>query len=327
MKRYAAAALTVLCIALLGSSPTPAPARDAAPDGLRIATYNIENMMMLFDQHRMPERSRNRTEMFRDEEDLFEIAAVTALPDMDADIICIQESCDEAMLRLFNERWLHGRYAMVRAFRGNTDGQFLAMLARPGLEVLDVREYFEDLDSQPGLTDDNNDAPARLFNRGPAFVKFRDEAGRVFWVGTVHLKSKWNDSPAAARWRVRMMARLRDICHELAADAPMVAVAGDFNDSFGQDRIEREIDTDAITHMLTPVDDRTLHSVTRGLAADNPQLGTWHGAIKPSAPSFIDHIFMTTHMAEHVTDVWVVQNPIALVASDHLPVVVQLDWR
>lgn len=326
MKRYTAAALCILCITLLGSSPAPAPAQDDAPDRLRIATYNIENMMMLFDQHRMPERSRNRTELFRDEEDLFEIAAVMALSDMDADIICIQEGCDEAMLALFNERWLRGRYEMVRAFRGNTDGQFLGMLARPGLEVLAVREFYEDLDPH-SATGDDGDEPARLFNRGPAFVKFRDEAGREFWVGTVHLKSKWNDSPSGARWRVRMMARLRDICHELAADTDMVAVAGDFNDSFGQDRIEREIGTDAITHMLTPVDGRSLHSVTRELAARDPALGTWHAAIKPSTPSFIDHVFMTREMAAHVTDVWVVQAPIALVASDHLPVVTQLTWQ
>ncbi len=107
---------------------------------VRIATYNVEHMNKMFDQHLLPERSRERTEMWRDEEDQYEVAQVLKL--MDADIVGLQECCGREMLEAFNERWLGGMYEFVHVFPSNTEGQWLGMLAKPGFKPVEVREAY-----------------------------------------------------------------------------------------------------------------------------------------------------------------------------------------
>lgn len=315
--------------------------RHAAPAGgphtgtvetVRVATWNVEHFMKLFDQARMPERSRDRTELFGDDEDLFEIAATWKLPRFDADIVGLQEAPTEAMLKKFNAERLDGQYAYVRSFTGNAPGQQIALLARKGFDVLEVRDRYH-LEADP-VEDPNLRSMKRglggnrLFSRGPVFVKFRTPAKRILWVGVTHAKSKFGDSPAVVKWRIRELARTRQIAQEILAEDPNanVVVMGDFNDSFGKDRNEETVGRDALAEMLAGPADRRLTALTRPLAESGQ--ASYHCRIKPAyLRSMLDHVFLSGALAPQAARCYLIDAPIAAVASDHLPVVTVLELR
>lgn len=323
-----------LCLNLLFIVAALAASAGAQDVTVRVASYNIENFMTCFDQELMPERSRNRTELFRDEEDLYEVARTIKLSGCDADIIGIEECCNQAMLERFNERWLDGRYAFVKVFPGNVAGQYVGMLAKPGFEVVAVRDQFyreldpEDDPSLRGLKDREGFEPRNLlFSRGPAFVKFRAPNGVNFWVGVTHVKSKYNNSEAVTRWRIRELTRTRGICGELIAAGPdLLVMLGDFNDDYGQDRYEERLGQNAIAVMEQGQDAERLVSLTGALLRREPATVSYHCEIKPPQyRSMIDHIFASPALAERLRKTWVVDDPIAAVASDHYPVVAEFD--
>ncbi len=333
-KREVGEAPVVQPVGPAGGRHAAVPGR-AAGEIARVATWNIEHFMMLFDQALMPERSRDRSELFRDDEDLFEIAATFSLDAFDPDIVAIQECCSQAMLEHFNRDRLGGRYALVRVFPGNTEGQWLGMLAKPGFEAVEVRDgYYKESDpvddprirrdkEHYGIADAN-----RLFPRGPSFVKFRTPGGRVLWVGTTHVKSKYGNSEAVTAWRRRELERTRTICLELAAEKGVdgLVILGDFNDAFGKDRYEEAVGGDVLEAMLAGEKGRALTSPTRDLHLRQPASTTYHCLIKPPQyRSFIDHAFVTPSLAPAVREVRVVDAPVAAAASDHYPVVLELD--
>jgi len=319
------------------AAPAKSPAKSAAgPAGaeqVRLATYNIEQFMKMFDQNRMPRRSQNREELFRDEEDLYEVARTIRLGRFDADILGIQECCTQPMLEQFNRRWLGGKYAFVKVFPGNVEGMHVGMLAKAGFEVLEVRDkYYLDKDPvddsqlramrrQEGIAED------RLFSRGPAFVKFRTPGGSVLWVGCTHAKSKFRNSKAATRWRVRDIQRTRQICGELiAAGTDKLVMLGDFNDDFGMDEHEKALGVDAVETFLAGRGAEKLLCLTRPLLAKDPSLASYHCQIKPPKyRSFLDHVFVSPALARFVGRTYLVDDPVAAVASDHYPVVTILN--
>jgi endonuclease/exonuclease/phosphatase family metal-dependent hydrolase len=298
---------------------------------VRIATYNVEHMNKMFDQHLLPERSRERTEMWRDEEDQYEVAQVLKL--MDADIVGLQECCGREMLEAFNERWLGGMYEFVHVFPSNTEGQWLGMLAKPGFTPVEVREaYLKDVDpvrdpalagakKHYGIAEDN-----LLFSRGPGFVKFATPGGDEVWVGVTHVKSKYGNNEAVTKWRIRELERTRAICGELAVAGPEhVVMLGDFNDDFGKDRHEEALGRDAVATMVQGEGREKLVCLSQSLAEADPKLATYHCELKPPTyRSFIDHIFVTPSAAEVAENTRVVRPPVAAVASDHYPVVTDL---
>ncbi|MFP4054324.1 MAG: endonuclease/exonuclease/phosphatase family protein, partial [Phycisphaerae bacterium] len=305
-----------------------------AIEEIRLLTWNVEHFMRMFDQVRMPNRSRDRGELFRDEEDLYEVARTLGLPDVDADVVCIQECCSQEMLEHFNKEWLDGRYETIKVFPGNVEGQWLGMLIKPGWKVLEVRDKYHrqrDPEDDPrvrgakehgGLAEGN-----LLFSRGPVFVKLRSPRGNVIWVGTTHVKSKYGNNEAVTRWRIRELQRTREICESLLADgkSDYLAMMGDFNDDFGKDFYERKVGIDAVEVMLQGKGHAKLVSPTRTLAAENDKLSTYHCQIKPPKyRSFIDHVFLSAEAGKRVSKTRVVDNPIAAVASDHYPVLTVL---
>ncbi len=340
------AGLSVLVLAIfcgcvtaeLKTTPNPESqgVKAASAERVKVATYNIEHFNKMFDQQMMPERSRERTELFRDEEDIYEVARTIGLDRFDADIIAIQECCSEEMLRYFNERWLDGRYAFVKVFRGNLPGQWLGMIAKPGFEALEVREYYKTPDS---LRDESVmrvkngeglDKENLLFARGPAFVRFRTPGGNEIWVGCTHVKSKYGNSRAVTAWRIREIEATRRICFELAAQTGVedVAVLGDFNDDFGMDNYERKVGADAVAQMIEPENGKNLICLTKPVYDADPELASYHCKIKPARyRSSIDHIFVTAELAEDAKDTYLIEDPIAEVASDHLPVVTVFEFE
>ena len=281
---------------------------------VRAGTYNIEHFMKMFDQIMMPERSRETTELYDDEEDLYEVKRVITLPDFDPDILAIEECCNEEMLKYFNEKWLGGKYAYVKVFKGNTDGQFLGILAKKGFKALDVREYYQEKDPTNGRP---------LFSRGPGFVLFQTPGGHKLWAGCTHIKSKYGNSQNVTEWRIREMKRTREICGELMAEgkADGIVMMGDFNDDFGMDKYEHTLRTDAVAVMLEGKEMAKLVCADEPLWKDKPQVSTYHCEIKPAKyRSFIDHIFVNPKLAGDIERVAVIDDPIAAVASDHYPV-------
>ena len=281
---------------------------------VKVGTYNVEHFMRMFDQQQMPERSRDMTEFYRDDEDQYEVARVINLPQYDPDIICIQECCNQEMLEEFNKEQLGGKYSFVKVFNGNSDSQMLAMMAKKGFEPVKIDEYYQmkDKDYRDGTND--------LFGRGPAFVKFKTPKGNYLWVGTTHVKSKYNDSANIVRWRSRQVTTLRSICEDyIKSGGDYVIIQGDFNDGFGMDSNENKAGMDAVAQLL--LGERKMHCVTKKLQDDG--LNSYHCKIKPPKyRSFLDHVFVSEELVNKVINVKMIDDPIAEVASDHLPVVV-----
>lgn len=337
--RRSASILIAMCIALLATwlgivlpSPAdpPAASQPSAGATVRLATYNIEHFMRMFDQIRMPERSRDIGELYDDEEELYEVARVIELPEMQPDILTIQECCSQEMLEWFNREYLDGRYSFVHVFPSNVEGQWVGVMAVAGFEPLEVLSFADEVDpvddpqvrgykDRAGFGEQN-----ALFSRGPGFVLFRTPTGEQLWVGTTHVKSKSGNSEPVTRWRMRELLRTREICGELLArgDSDMLAVMGDFNDDFGLDRYEQALGQDAVALMTEGEGNEQLVSLTWPMVRADPTLATYHCEIKPPTyRSFIDHVFASGALAGRVRDCYVVDAPIAAVASDHYPVV------
>ena len=290
-------------------------AQDHGTERIRLATYNIEHFNARFDQLNMPDRSRSREALWADEEDLYEIAATIGLADFDADVIAIQECTEQKNLELFNQRWLKGRYGFVKVFPGNTEGQWIGILVKPGFEVLEVREndYLQMHAGQP------------VFPRGPGWVKLRSPGGNVMWVGSTHVKSKSGNNAEMTRQRALEIAKHREIIGLLHADKTPVLLGGDFNDDFGLDGPERQVGLDAIAQLLAgPPEGLRIRCVTRERLPASTQ--TFHGELKGGAfRAFIDHWFVTEDLEPAVKRAWYISDPIAKVASDHLPVLIELE--
>lgn len=321
----------LLLIILLNSALSFQAKAESRKETIKIATYNIENFMKCFDQEQLPERSREKTELFRDYEDIHEVKSVISA--IDPDILVIQECCNQEMLDRFNARWLNGKFAYVKVFLGNRPGQWLAMMAKPGYKAHDVRMFWQ-------VKDKINDPKVRgtkqheglerenlLFPRGPAFVLFSTPAGTKIWIGVTHVKSKYNNSQAVTEWRIREIETTRQICANLLNEnlTEYLLIAGDFNDDFGMDYHERKIGKDAVAMMLTGQKAEKLLSPTKQLYERDNSLATYHCRLKPPKyRSFIDHVFVSQALQGNVTAVKVVDMHVAEVASDHLPVLTEI---
>jgi len=304
---------------LIFSTHTFAQTSAPTKEKIVIATWNIEHFMAMFDQELMPERSRNETEYFRDEEDLYEIARTMKLAKMNADIVLIQEGPTQAMLELFNKQWLKDAYTYVKVFKSNTEGQYLCMLAKAGFKPLEIREYTEDKNPFNGKL---------LFSRGPGFVLFETPGGSKLWIGTTHAKSKSGNSKGVTQWRISEMNRTRQICGELLKEgkADYVLIGGDFNDDFGMDSYEQSIGEDAVEVMIKGTGEEKLICLDEPIRKADPQAATYHCEMKPPKyRSFIDHFFVNPALAGQVQAIYIIEDPIAVVASDHLPLVTVLE--
>jgi endonuclease/exonuclease/phosphatase family metal-dependent hydrolase len=308
--------IILFLFSVAGSAQSPA----VPTEKFVLATWNIEHFMMMFDQEMMPERSRNETEYFRDEEDLYEIARTMNLEKMNADVVLIQEGPTQTMLELFNRKWLKGKYAYVKVFEGNTEGQYLGMLAREGFKALEVRVYDKDLNPF------NNKL---LFSRGPGFVLMETPGGTKVWLGTTHAKSKTDNSKGITEWRIRELTRTREICGELVKEgkADYVLIGGDFNDDFGKDSFEQSLGQDAAEVMVQGTDSEKLICLDERILKENPDAASYHCEIKPvKFRAFLDHYFVSPALADRLREIYIIEDPIAVVASDHLPLIGVFDF-
>ncbi len=291
-------------------------------EAIRIATYNIEHFSRMFDQEKLPKSNRNRTEYFRDEEDLYEVARTIKLKEFDPDILCVQECCDQEMLELFNRKWLENKYEFVKVFPGNTENMYLGILAKKGIVPMATKDQYY-LERDPASNSKT------LFSRGPVFVKFQTPKGNRFWVGTTHIKSKYRNSKRATQRRIKQITRIRAICEELLADGETdkLVILGDFNDDLGLDEYEKELGQDAISIMNKGKGKEKLVSLNNRINGAIDKISTYHCEIEPPKyRSILDYIFASPTMASYEKNTRIIDNPIAAVASNHYPVVATFEF-
>lgn len=261
-----------------------------------------------------------RQERFQNEEDQWEIAQVLLDSNFSPDVLVFQEGASQADIEQFNKDWLAGMYGTVNVFPSNDDrGQTIGVLLKPGFRIV-AREdqYFRMPDPQ-----DLNPRTDFLFARGPAFVLVEGPGGRRFWVGTNHQKSKGGgNDPAMTRWRNAEAAATRQIMKDLVARGPAEMIfLGDMNDELGIGAYELEGGGDVITNLVGPPADG-FELATRGLSEEGQAsfMGYWNTTYR----SLIDHIVVSRALADDVVQTSVHDTAWARVASDHLPVYVDL---
>ena len=331
-------ALTVL-LALTAASqdgqPNPAPpsntgktpARDSK--SVRIATWNIENWRDHFeawrrrDQQPADEAAQNalRQEGFQNGEDNWEIAQVFLDPAFAPDILVFQEGCAQAELEEFNTTWLGGMFVTVLVFASNDErGQTIGIMLRPGFKLLAREDDFHKLPDHP---EDLNPRSEYLFARGPAVALVETPGGARLWVGTNHQKSKGGGNDVAiTRWRNAEAAATHQIMKDLVARGPeQLVFLGDMNDQLGIQAYELEGGGDVIANLAGPPEDGFVLA-TRQLAVEGQPsyLGYW----RTDHRTLVDHVVLSPALAGAAAGVSVFDTPWARVASDHLPVYVDL---
>lgn len=336
----------------------PAPA-STAPE-IRVVTYNVENFRFLFDGSKLTD-SRNAPttqptsaqptaqesvqrdilsrERRDDDEECWEVASVILHPDVNPDILMVQESAAQAELEAFNTRWLNSAYATVIQFPTNTNalrGQHLSMFLKPGYKVLEQVHLFEDKDpTADGMVPDRATTPAvdvgadpdsrggRLFARGPTFVLVEAPSGYKLWIGNTHQKAKAGNSVEVTKWRNREAARTLEVMKSLRARGTKdVLLVGDFNDSLGVQQFEAEGHGDTIGNMAA---DPAFVLLTKSIA-ETPNAKTFGGYWRRSG-GVIDHALATSDLAPRFLSAHVFDQGLAPVASDHFPVVIRLNAK
>ncbi len=302
------------------------------PGNVRVATWNIENWNDHFQSLRdkgLPEpateegREQRTQERYQNDEDNWEIAQVLLDPAFAPDVLVFEEGCDQASLDAFADQWLEGTYPTRVVFAGNSDRvQTLGILLRDGFTIVETEDQFYKMPDEGDL----NPRSDFLFARGPAFVLVETPDGKRVWVGVTHQKSKGGNSVEVTRWRAAEAKATHDIIRDLAAKGEAgVLLLGDMNDEVGVQEFELEAGGDVIGDLVGTNDDDATNDlvlVTQSLADAGVQ--TFSGYWRDRYRSFIDHIVATPDLAPQVQVIGVYDTPWARVASDHLPVYVDV---
>ena len=323
------AALLILALAL---QPATRPADPAARREVRVATWNVENWEDHFIADKLkgvklpPEGEGEllaeavKLMAERNDEDNWEIARVLLDPQFSPDVLVIQEGPSQEQLDKFNKEWLDGLYETAVVFPGNsTRGQTLGLMLKPGFKLVERRDKFFEMPDPAGT----NERGGRLFARGPAFALIESPGGLRLWVGTTHQKSKYGNDVAVTQWRNREAEATRQIMADLRDAGPTknLVLLGDMNDELGIQSYELEGGGDVITTLAGPPEGGFV-LLTRELAESGycSFMGYWRDRYR----SFIDHVVISREATPLVRDVAVFDSPEARLASDHLPVYVDL---
>lgn len=304
------------------------PAGTQPADTVRIATWNIENWRDHFDAwRRRGERPTDETlrealaqTRFANDEDNWEIAQVFLDPAFAPDILVFQEGCSQEELAEFNKTWLGGIYETLIVFASNDErGQTIGIMLKPGFKVLARENQFHKV-ADP---EDLNPRTEFLFARGPAFVLVQTPQGQRLWVGTNHQKSKGGGNDASiTRWRNAEALATRQIMKDLIAREPGELIfLGDMNDELGIQAWELEAGGDVVSNLAGPAEEGFVLA-TRALAQSGQAsfMGYWRADHR----SLVDHVVLSPALANAAEKIDVFDTPWARVASDHLPLYVDL---
>jgi hypothetical protein len=339
---------------------TCALTRVAAAEEIKIATYNVEVWADSFKAHQASTQPIAKdpagAELLRilareNNEDNWEVAQMILDKNFEPDILVIQEGPDQSDLRYFNRRWLNEAYETAQTLPSNTDRhQNLCVFMKPGFKILARKDQYHNEPDPAG----GNARGARLFARGPVFMLIQTPAGKKFWLGTTHQKSKnpgtTATQPAAAgaaaaaggakrpdenspdvfakrledtKWRNREAARTHQIIKEIEKSGPSdVILMGDMNDAVGMDDTEQQAGADAIAMLVGPPADG-LVLATQPLV-DAHKI-SFHNYDDTRHRELLDHVVVTKSAQPRIVEVKVLDDlPFARVASDHFPVMIKL---
>jgi hypothetical protein len=343
--------VTLLTIVLLVVAC--ASQRAARAEEIKVATYNVEVWSDSFKAHQASTQPVARdpagAELLRilareNNEDNWEVAQMILDKNFDPDILVIQEGPDQSDLRYFNRRWMNEAYETAQTLPSNTDRhQNLCVFMKKGFKILARKDQYHNEPDPSGA----NARGARLFARGPVFLLVQTPAGKKFWLGTTHQKSKnpgttmMTTQPGGQRpnenspevfakrledtkWRNREAARTHQIIKEIEKSGPSdVILMGDMNDAVGMDDTEQQAGADAIATLVGPPADG-LVLATQPLV-DAKKI-SFHNYDDTRHRELIDHIIVTQSMKNQIREVKVVDDvPLAKVASDHYPVMIRIN--
>jgi len=277
-------------------------------DGLRIASYNIENAFDVFDDPYTKDEGtdvklRWEVEMIAD-----------VLRALDADIVGFQEIENEAVLQAMVDEYLPGMgYEYVAVpLTNDARGIKLGMISR--LPILSITSYRWQTLQHPEA--DRTWRFARdLFH---ARVQLPD--GKVVNVFVVHLKSKGSrdGDPQSVMWRSSEAIRIRQIIGKLIADNPdeRVVLMGDFNSKPGEP---------GTTAVLAPAPDGS--PLLSDAHADIPMADRTTYPSERFPNSVIDFILTSPAMTARLVpgSAIIFNDPELTKGSDHLPIVAEFD--
>ena len=331
---------------------------DARAEEIKVATYNVEVWADSFKAHQAATQpiakdpagaALLRILARENNEDNWEVAQMILDKNFDPDILVIQEGPDQSDLRYFNRRWMNEVYETVQVLPSNTDRhQNLCVLMKKGFRILARKDQYHNEPDPLG----GNARGARLFARGPVFMLVQTPAGKKFWLGTTHQKSKNPGTTMTAtqpggaagaggrrpdenspevfakrvedtKWRNREAARTHQIIKEIEKSGPPdVILMGDMNDAVGMDDTEQQAGADAIATLVGPPPDGLILA-TQPLV-DAKKI-SFHNYDDTRHRELIDHVVVTKSMQPRIAEVKVLDDlPFARVASDHYPVMVKL---
>jgi hypothetical protein len=338
--------VTLLTIVLLVACASSA----ARAEEIRIATYNVEVWADSFKAHQASTQPIAKdpagAELLRilareNNEDNWEVAQMILDKNFDPDILVIQEGPDQGDLRYFNRRWMNEAYETAQVLPSNTDRhQNLCVLMKKGFKILARKDQYHNEPDPSG----GNARGARLFARGPVFLLVQTPAGKKFWLGTTHQKSKnpgtTTTQPGAKRpdenspevfakrledtkWRNREATRTHHIIKEIEKSGPSdVILMGDMNDAVGMDDTEQQAGADAIATLVGPPAEGLILATQPLVDAHKI---SFHNYDDTRHRELIDHVVITKSVQPRIVEVKVLDDlPFARVASDHFPVMIKL---
>ncbi len=341
---FAAIAVTLCAAGIALAQPAPAggtkprPPADAKPKTeikpagtVRIVTYNIENWRYSFLAHKVwptsqPSWSEDLVDLVQrekreDDEENWEVARTILHADVMPDILVIEEGCDVKDLNYFNTQFLKGYFETVHIFKSNDErGQNIAILVKPGFKVLEYKEDFHNIPD----THDVNPISDKLFARGPAFALIEAANGAKFWVGVNHAKSKSGNSVPVSKWRLAEAQKTNEIIAGIRKSGPReVVFLGDLNDELGIQEFEKDAGGSSIEAIAGSGENQL--TIASKKLADEGKI-SFHGGRSSRYRSFIDHVFLTPEASRRLTNVRIFTGDLADVASDHYPVIVEMNF-
>jgi len=284
-----------------------APARSpAAADRIRIATYNVHNF---FDGHDDPftaDEGRDGKPLATSREDLRALCAVIR-DEVRPDVLALQEVENRGLLRrTVDDSLADLGYQHVVLVEGN-DGRGIDVALLSRFPVVGVTT-FQHLRFRDAI------GLERRFARDALRVEVIPRPGLSLLCYVLHLKSRHGGADAS-HWRHAEAKQLRSLVEADCARGAKVLVLGDFNDDADSDTL-RILRGPPGAAALTPVD-----------AADSSGRRTTCYS-KGYPPIRFDYVLLSPALAKHVVagSARVVDTAQAAKASDHRPVVVEIDF-
>ncbi len=276
----------------------------AAPDSLRVATYNLENYLSA---DRRVEGSFRRDYPKPEAE---KEALRTVIRQMDADILAVQEIGDTRYLNeLQRDLSREGVvYAHTAWLEGEDRERHLALLSRVPITL--TRRHTDLSFTYLG--------GSGLVRRGLLEVRLGAGGGELTCF-VLHLKSRFterSDDPQSAVFRAAEATAVRNRILSVADPAGRYLILGDLNDSPSSRPVRlllRRGET-VVAHLLD---------------AGDPRGDTWtHRQAREDVYSRLDYVLASPGLLPSVVGgrARVVDLPETRLASDHRPVVVDLEW-